>query len=86
VLHQIPSAERRETIMRSIFKLKNRGRAVLSENDHRSVIPIPENAMVVLVSGDIDQDAFVKIRYEGKILLMLAEDLRSGGEVWGQSG
>jgi hypothetical protein len=72
--------------MRSIFKLKNRGRAVSSENDHRSVIPIPANAMVVLVGGDIDQDAFVKIRYEGKILLMLSEDLRSGGELWGQSG
>jgi len=71
--------------MRSIFKLKNRGRAVLSENDHRSVIPIPANAMVVLVGGDIDQDAFVKIRYEGKVLFMLAEDLRSGGELWGKS-
>jgi len=72
--------------MGRIFKLKNRGRAVLSEDDHRSVIPIPENAMVVLVGGDIDQDTFVKIRYEGKLLLMLAEDLRSGGELWGRSG
>ncbi len=71
--------------MRSIFKLKNRGRAVLSENDRRSVIAIPANAMVVLVGGDIDQDAFVKIRYEGRVLLMLAEDLRSGGELWGKS-
>jgi hypothetical protein len=41
--------------------------------------------MVVLVGGDIDQDAFVKIRYEGRVLLMLAEDLRSGGELWGKS-
>jgi hypothetical protein len=71
--------------MRSIFKLNNRGRAVLSENDRRSVIAIPANAMVVLVGGDIDQDAFVKIRYEGRVLLMLAEDLRSGGELWGKS-
>jgi hypothetical protein len=71
--------------VRSIFKLKNRGEAVLSENDHRSVIPIPANAMVVLVGGDIDQDAFVKIRYEGKVLLMLSDDLRNSGELWGQS-
>ena len=71
--------------MGSIFKLKNRGRAVLSENDQRSVIPIPANAMVTLVGGDIDEDAFVKIRYGGKVLMMLSEDLRSGGELWGKS-
>jgi hypothetical protein len=70
----------------NIFKLKSRGTAILSENDHRSVIPIPASAMVVLVAGDIDEDAFVKIRYAGKILDMLSEDLRSGGELWGKSG
>jgi hypothetical protein len=47
------------------------------------VIPIPASAMVVLVAGDIEEDAFVKIRYEGKILDILSEDLRSGGELWG---
>jgi hypothetical protein len=41
--------------------------------------------MVVLVGGNLDEDAFVKIRYEGKVLLMLSEDLRSGGELWGRS-
>jgi hypothetical protein len=41
--------------------------------------------MVVLVGGNIDEDAFVKIRYEGKVLLMLSEDLRNGGELWGRS-
>jgi hypothetical protein len=86
VLH--PSAIQRErsgTTVGTIFKLKNRGRAVLSENDQPSVIPIPANAMVTLVGGDIDEDAFVKIRYEGKVLMMLSEDLRSGGELWGRS-
>ena len=68
-----------------IFKLKDRSRAILSENDQRSIIPIPARAMVTLVSGDIDADAFVKIRYEGRVLLMLSEDLRSGGELLGQS-
>jgi hypothetical protein len=71
--------------MRSIFKLKNRGRAILSEDDYRNVIVIPPCAMVVLVGGNIDEDTFVKVRYEGRVLLMLAEDLRSGGELWGQS-
>ena len=68
-----------------IFKLKDRSRAILSNNDQRRIIPIPARAMVTLVGGDIDADAFVKIRYEGRVLLMLSEDLRSGGELWGQS-
>ena len=71
--------------MRNIFKLKTSSRAILAQNDQRRVIPIPASAMVVLVGGDIDEDAFVKIRYEGKVLLMLSEDLRGGGELWGKS-
>ena len=71
--------------MGSIFKLKTRSRAILSENDQRNVIPIPASAMVTLVGGDIDEDAFVKIRYGGRVLMMLAEDLRSDGERWGKS-
>jgi hypothetical protein len=68
-----------------IFKLKNSGRAILSENEYRTVIPIPARATVVLLGGDVEEDAFVKIRYEGRVLLMLAEDLRSAGEQWGKS-
>ena len=71
--------------MGQIFKLKNSGRAILSENEYRTVIPIPAKATVVLLGGDIDEDAFVKIRYGGRVLLMLSEDLRSGGELWGKS-
>jgi hypothetical protein len=71
--------------MGSIFKLKTRSRAILSENDQRNVIPIPASAMVTLVGGDIDADAFVKIRYGGKVLMMLTADLRSDGERWGKS-
>jgi hypothetical protein len=77
--------ERSEAIMAKIFTLKDRSRAILSDNDHRSIIPIPARAMVTLVGGDIYEDAFVKIRYEGRVLLMLSEDLRSGGEQWGIS-
>ena len=71
--------------MTRIFRLKTRSRAVLSEHDQRSVVPIPANALIVIVGGNIDQDAFVKIRYEGKVLMMLAEDLRSDGEQWRES-
>jgi hypothetical protein len=71
--------------VRTIFKLKTRGRPIVSEKDYRNVILIPPSAMVTLLGGDIDEDPFVKIRYEGKVLMMLAEDLRSGGELWGKS-
>jgi hypothetical protein len=70
--------------MGNIFKLKNPGRAIVSEEDYRNVIHIPRSAKVVLVDGNIDEDPFVKIRYRGRVLLLLAEDLRSGGEPWGR--
>jgi hypothetical protein len=69
----------------NIFKLKTPGRAILSEEDYRIVIPIPAGATIVLVGGDIDQDPFVKIRHRGRVLLMLAEDLRGSGELLGKS-
>ncbi len=68
--------------MKTIFKLNTRSTAILAENDQRSAIPIPARATVVLVVGDLDEDAFVKIRYGDKVLLMLSEDLRNGGEPW----
>jgi len=68
--------------MKTVFKLKTRSTAILAENDKRSAIPIPARATVVLVGGNLDEDAFVKIRYENKVLFMLSEDLRNGGERW----
>jgi len=64
-----------------IFKLRSRSRAILCEDDQRRVITIPARAMVVLVGGDISEDIFVKIRFEGKVLHMLSEDLRSNAEL-----
>jgi hypothetical protein len=66
----------------NIFRLKSRSSAILSESNRRTVIPIPASAMVVLVGGDIEQDIFVKVRYEGKVLHMLSKELRSCGEHW----
>ena len=70
--------------MGKIFRLKTRSRAILSENDHGRVISIPASAIVTLIGGDIDEDAFVKIRYRGKTLLMFSEELRSCAELWGK--
>jgi hypothetical protein len=67
-----------------IFKLRNRRRAILSEQDHRTAMPIPARATVVLVGGDIAEDPFVRIRYGDRVLLMHSEDLRNSGELLGK--
>ena len=39
---------------------------------------IPAGTQVVVVEGDMEQDRFVQIRYQGNTLLMLSEDHRRG--------
>jgi hypothetical protein len=60
------------------LKLKNDSKAIFSEDNQWRVIVVPANAQVVIVQGDIEQDRFVKIRYQDKVLLILSEDLRRG--------
>jgi hypothetical protein len=67
------------------FKLKTSTLAILSD-DQRTMVTIPANASVTLVVGDIDENGFVEVRYRDQVLIMFAEDLRTGGERrWGQS-
>jgi hypothetical protein len=69
-----------------MFKLNTSTTAILSENDQRTVVTIPANALVALLDGDANGNGFVKIRYGDKVLSMFAFDLRVSGErVWGQS-
>jgi hypothetical protein len=58
--------------------LKNDSKAIFSEDNQWRVIVIPASAQVTLIAGNIDQDRFVKIRYQGKVVLILSEDLRHG--------
>jgi hypothetical protein len=60
------------------FTLKNGSMAVLASINQSSVVRIPANAQVVLVEGNVERDRFIRIRYEGNLLLMLSEDLRRG--------
>ena len=62
----------------STLKLKNDTKAILSEDNQWKVVVIPASAQVTLVEGDMEQDRFVKIRYQGKVVLILSEDLRRG--------
>jgi hypothetical protein len=63
-----------------VFRLNGCTFAILSENDQRTAVTIPPNALVTIVLGDIAGDGFIKIRYRQKVLIMLALDLRSRGE------
>jgi hypothetical protein len=62
----------------STLKLKNDTKAIFSEDNQWKVVVIPASAQVTLVEGDMEQDRFVKIRYQGKVVLILSEDLRHG--------
>ena len=62
------------------FKLNTPTMAILSENDHRSVVTIPVNAVVTIVAGDLGGDTLLKIRYRNQVLEMFAVDLRTRGE------
>jgi hypothetical protein len=62
----------------STLKLKNDTKAIFSEDNQWKVVVIPASAQVTLVEGDMEQDRFVKIRYQGKVVLILSEDLRRG--------
>ena len=64
--------------METTLTLKNDRKAIFSEDNQWRVIVVPANAQVTLIAGNIDQDRFVKIRYQGKVVLILSDDLRRG--------
>jgi hypothetical protein len=70
--------------MRTVFKMTSPANAVLHEGDQKRAVPIPASAMVVLLDGNISEDAVVKIRFGGKVLHMLSSELRKYSERWGQ--
>ena len=64
--------------MEQTLKLRNDSKAIFSEDNRWRVVVIPASAQVALVEGDMERDRFVKIRYQGKVVLILSEDLRRG--------
>jgi hypothetical protein len=75
---------KKATTMRTIFKMTGPANAVLHEGDQEKAVSIPASAMVVLLDGNISEDAVVKIRFGGKVLHMLSSQLRHGSEQWGR--
>ena len=63
------------------FKLNSPTLAIRLENDNRTIVTLPRNALVTLVDvGDIDVNGFVHVRFDNESLIMFAEDLRFRGE------
>ena len=61
------------------FKLKTSTLAILSD-DQQTMVTIPANELVTLMVGDAEENGFVEVRYQRKVVIMLAEDLRTHGE------
>ena len=63
------------------FKLSSPTLAIRLENDDRTIVTLPRNALVTLVdAGDIDVNGFVPVRFDNESLIMFAEDLRFRGQ------
>jgi hypothetical protein len=60
------------------FKLNSPTLAIREENDHRTMMTLPEGALLTFV-GDIGARGFIQILYDNKTLIMFAEDLRTRG-------
>ena len=72
---------RGETMPQCTFKLNSPTLAIRLENDHRTIVTLPRDALVTLVdAGDIDVNGFVHVRFDNESLIMFAEDLRFRGE------
>lgn len=66
-------------IIAGTFKFTNGTMAIFPEkNNHRSVILIPANARVAVLGEDTRNDGFIKVGYQGKVLLIRPEDFRYG--------
>jgi hypothetical protein len=62
------------------FRLNSPTIAIRPENDQRTIVMLPREALVTLLVGDIDAKGFVQVRYRNESLIMFAEDLRARGE------
>ena len=72
-------------IVKNIFKLKTRGRAILSEEDERIVIPIPARATIILVAAISTRTHLSRFATVAEFSSCSLEDLRSGVELLGKS-
>lgn len=61
---------------RRTFTLNASTMAVLSENGQRTLVAIPAHAIVSVIVGDLNGDGLVKVRYQNRVLTLLADDLR----------
>jgi hypothetical protein len=69
-----------DCIMKPVFKLDTPAMAILDENHQPKVIIIPANAVLTIMSGDVDGIGLLEVRYENQTLKMLPMDLRNAAQ------
>ena len=54
------------------------------EGDHYMSRTLPKGAVVTIESETFDGNKLVEVRYEGKVIMMFTQDLRTRGEKVGK--
>ena len=68
-------------MQRQAFRLKTPTLGTISSDDgHRVAVTIPQNAIVTVFNGPLDDNRMVDVLWEGKTVMMFALDLRNRGE------
>ena len=67
-------------MQQGIFRLNFSTMAILSDSSQRTIVTVPEHAVVTVSDGDVEGYGFVKIRYRNQVLDIFALDLRNRGE------
>ena len=55
---------------------------LLSEKQPRVAVMIPYDAVVTVVNGPLNGNRMVDVMWNGKIVMIFADDLRERGESW----
>ena len=68
-------------MQRQAFRLKTPTLGTISSDDgHRVAVTIPQNAIVTVFNGPLDDNRMVDVLWEGKPIMMFTQDLRNRGE------
>ena len=51
---------------------------IMSNDGHRIPVMLPRDAILEIVTGLVDHERVVDVRWEGTILMLFAEDVRTG--------
>lgn len=62
------------------YRLKAQTLGIISTNQRRAAILIPQNAMVTVINGPLNGNRMVDVMWDEQIVMIFVEDLRARGE------